>query len=358
MRPPGGWRRFIAREWLAVLALAGLVATSLSAGGLPTISTQELQVLFILMMLLIAVRGLEISGLFTRLSGRIKRDRWIGPKLVVCTFFMAMAATNDAALIVMVPLTLTLEIGGLDRVVILEALAANAGSALTPFGNPQNLFIYWYYGIEPAHFIATMAPFSGVFLVVLVLATLTIHTRGGRPLAPTPPAMDRAGYVFLGLLAVAILIVLHVLPVAAGLAIAAYAALFNRASLRIDYGLLVTFLCFFGIAEDLKLDFPPNSTRHGDTFLVSAAASQFISNVPTALVMAKLTTHWKALLWGTNAGGFGSLIGSLANLIAYRLYLSRAGHGNAARFTAKFLIFNFAALLISVGLYYVIGPGG
>lgn len=358
IQAPGGWRGFVAREWLLCLALAALAGVSLTVGRLPRVSSSEMQVLFILTVLFIAVRGLELSGLFARLSGYLGRDRWIAPKLVATTFFMAMLATNDAALVVMVPVTLALEIGGLDRLVILEALAANAGSALTPFGNPQNLFIYWYYGLEPGRFIATMAPFSGTFLALLFAAAFPIKPDSRLPAPAAPPAIDRGGYVYTALLLVAILIVLRLAPVTVGLAIPAYALLFDRASLRIDYGLLVTFLCFFGIAEALKTYLSPAGTAHVDPFLVSAAASQFISNVPAALVMAKFTTHWKALLWGTNAGGFGSLVGSLANLIAYRFYIAKTGPRGMAVFTAKFLAINLAALLISAALYYLAGPDG
>lgn len=354
---PKGWREIAAREWLLFLALAALAGISLSVDRLPRVSVSELQVLSILTVLFIAVKGLEVSGLFAGLSAHLGRDRWIGPKLVAATFLMAMLATNDAALVVMVPLTLALEIGGLDRLVILEALAANAGSALTPFGNPQNLFIYWYYGLEPGRFVVTMAPFSGTFLALLFAAALPIKP-DSRLTTPVPPAIGRGGYAYMGLLLVAILIVLRLLPITAGLAIPAYALLFDRASLRIDYGLLATFLCFFAIAEDLRAYLSPARIENTDPFLMSVAASQLLSNVPAALVMAKLTTHWKAVLWGTNAGGFGSLIGSLANLIAYRLYVAKTDRRGAAVFTAKFLAINLAALLIGAGLYYLAGPAG
>lgn len=352
----GSWRGFVTREWLALASLAVLVAVSAAVGRLPRVSAGELQVLYILAVLLIAARTLELGGLFTRLSARLERDRRTAFKLVIGTFFLAMLATNDAALIVAVPLTLVLGGTGVDWLVILEALAANAGSALTPFGNPQNLFIYWYYGISPADFLVTMAPFSGMLLVLLLAATAVAGRRCQLSPRPAPPAPSGAGYVGLGLLAVAILIILHVLPLAAGLVIPGYAAAFNRPSLRIDFGLLATFLCFFAIAEDLKLILSPAPIRHADAFIASAVASQFMSNVPAALVIAKFTSHWKALLWGTNAGGFGSLIGSLANLIAYRLYIAKADRRAAVSFTAKFLAANIAALLISAALYYIAGP--
>lgn len=353
----GGWLNVIARDWLLILSLSGLTGASLYLGRLPPISGAELQVLFILLILFVTVRTLETGRVFSHLSSRLMGDHRLGAKLVALTFFISLAATNDAALVVMVPLTLALDTGGVDMLVILEALAANAGSALTPFGNPQNLFIYWHYGIAPGKFIVTMAPFSGVFLLLLLLAALPLGARHHRPPPTERVSVSPAAYPGLVLLAVVIMVIVHVLPPTAGLAVIGYAVLFSRSSLRIDYGLLVTFLCFFGIAEDMRLLMPPERAGDEDTFMVSALASQIMSNVPAALVMAKFTTHWKGLLWGTNAGGFGSLIGSLANLIAYRLYLAKATPRAAGMFTAKFLAVNFTALLISIGLYYLIEPG-
>jgi Na+/H+ antiporter NhaD/arsenite permease-like protein len=104
-------------------------------------------VLFILFVLFVVVKGLQRSGLLLRLSQRIEGGQFIPLKLVIATFCLSMLVTNDVALTVIVPLTLFLNIDRKDVLVILEALAANAGSALTLFGNPQNLFIYWFYQI-------------------------------------------------------------------------------------------------------------------------------------------------------------------------------------------------------------------
>ncbi len=90
----------------------------------------------------------------------------------------------------------------------------------------------------------------------------------------------------------------------------------------------------------------------GHVFLLSALISQVISNVPAALLFAKYTSNWEALLWGTNAGGFGSLFGSLANLIAYKMYLVHDETKNHAKFTVKFLILGYGAFMIAVGLYF------
>ena len=135
------------------------------------------------------------------------------------------------------------------------------------------------------------------------------------------------------MLLLAVLVVLRLLPLAAILVVIAYALALNRASLRVDYGLLLTFLLFFGIAENIKDIITPAAVDGGGAhvFALAALSSQVISNVPAALLFAKLTDQWPALLWGVNVGAFGGLIGSLANLIAYRLVLNRHAGSGAAR---------------------------
>lgn len=347
------WRALLLREWLPALSLAGLIVSSLYAGRLPSVSTAELQVLLLLFALFVAVRGIELSGVFAHVAGRMEGGRHNGVKLVLTTFFLSMLVTNDVALIVVVPLTLALPLARREILVALEAVAANAGSALTPFGNPQNLFIYWYYGVPPGRFMLVMAPLALVFM--FVLTALAARLGGGAAVsvpARVPAPIAPSVYGAVSMLAVAVLVVLRLLPPAVAALVIAYALVLDRPSLRVDYGLLLTFLLFFGIAENMK-EIVASGTLDGGAHVFAAAAltSQVISNVPAALLFAKLTDRWPALLWGVNVGGFGSLIGSLANLIAYRLVLNRRAGRGAARFTAKFIAINYAAFALGVAVY-------
>jgi len=347
---------FFLREWLLTASFSGFALTSVYAGQLPAYSRQELQVLFILLTLFIAVKGLEHSGLVSRLSQRMERGKAIPLKLVVATFFLAMLVTNDAALVVIVPLTLALRLKRKGLLVILEALAANAGSALTPFGNPQNLYIYWYYGLSPVEFIMAILPFSLVFLVILAFASTAIKTTNHSPQPATTGKVGRSSCVYSILLVAVFLAVLRVLPVYVGFLIILYALLYDRKSLHIDYALLLSFLFFFGLAENLKTLLLAELNHAGHVFLLSAIASQIMSNVPAVLLLAKFTSQWQALLWGASVGGFGSLLGSLANLIAYRLYVTHEPADNSARFTMQFIVIGYAAFSIGVGLYYLLSP--
>ncbi len=345
----------ILKEWLFCASAVSLVVTSVYLDRLPSFSGPELQVLFLLAALFVAVRGLERSNLILRLARLLEKGPRLACKLVAITFGLSMVVTNDVALVLAVPLTLALETERKELGVILEALAANAGSALTPFGNPQNLFIYWIFRIKPAAFLSGMAPLAAFFFILLMLAALLVRNPDcrRRPLAGLK--IKSTAFVYLPLLLVIILAVLHVLPLWTAGSILLYAVLFDRQSLRIDFILLLTFFCFFGLADNILSFLPARIEHTGHIFIFSALASQVISNVPAALLFAKFTAQWKALLWGTNVGGFGSLVGSLANLIAYRIYVTHKSADNKALFAFKFMALGYVAFFIGLGLYFAAG---
>ncbi len=344
---------FVLREWLLFASAVSLLVTSIYSRHIPEYSRRELQILFILFVLFVAVKGLQRSGLIARISQAIETGRAIPLKLVVATFFLSMIVTNDVALIVIVPVTLLTRVERKDILVILEALAANAGSALTPLGNPQNLFLYWFYELQPLAFVETIFPFALVCLLGLVVAALFIRSPlPARAVVAVP--INRSAGMYVGSLILVLLIVLHVLPVSAGLLVIVPVWLLDRQALRIDYALLLTFFLFFGLAENMKSILAVEISHSGHIFLFSALASQVISNVPATLLFAKFTANWQALLWGVNTGGFGSLFGSLANLIAYRLYVNHDSTRDPAAFTLRFLVIGYVAFFVCLGLYSVL----
>ncbi len=342
---------FVLKEWLVIASGVGLILTSFYTRHFPVYSNQEIQVLFILLTLFIAVNGLQKSGIILKIAQNIEKGKLLPLKLVVTTFFLSMLVTNDIALIVIVPLTLSINVNRKDVLVILEALAANSGSALTPIGNPQNLFIYWFYDVNPHTFIKTIAPFSLIFLGLLIASALFVKTKNNLD-EKAILKINKKAYVYGMLLFIVLLTVLHILPVLTGFVIVFFALIFDRNALRIDYSLLLSFLFFFGIAINLRIILAAEINHSGHIFLFSVLASQIMSNVPATLLFAKFTSNWQALLWGANAGGFGSLFASLANLIAYRLYVTHEDTNNVATFTAKFLMMGYLALLVSIGLYF------
>ncbi len=349
-------RSFVFREPVLVVSGVGFVLLAALVGHFPTYSPEELQVLFILFSLFVAVKGLEQSGLFSRFSRILENRKAIPATLVAGTFLFSMLVTNDAALIVVVPLTLTLQIDRRDILVILEALAANAGSALTPFGNPQNLYIYWFYHLTPVQFILAIAPFSLCFLFILLVIAFFLKTDKKQNASLVSVKLGKFPYVHSLLLIVVLLSILHVLPVFSSILILWYLFIRERKSLQVDYSLLLIFFFFFGFVENLKSFIRVDGLSSDHVFLLTAFFSQLVSNVPAALLFAKFTANWKALLWGANSGGFGSLLGSLANLIAYRFYVVHDTTDNPVLFAMKFLFMGYIFFFLALGLYFVL-PG-
>ncbi len=344
---------FVKTEWLFVLALVGLGSTSLYLRRVPVYTRSDFQILYILFVLFVVTTGLREHHVLARVARRLEQGRGVAFKLVLATFFFSMLVTNDVALLTVVPLTMLLRVRRKDWLVILEALAANAGSALSPFGNPQNLFIYWHYQVPLGQFVRVIAPFAVFFLVVLMLAAWWLRI-DGQPVVweetPFEP-LTFSAYFYLVALAVVALTVLRVLPLATGVFVLGYALWRDRQSLKVDYALLLTFACFFGFTDNLQRMLATALAHPQHVFLLAAGLSQVISNVPAALLLADFTHQWPALLWGVSVGGFGSLIGSLANLIAYRGYL-RETQGQVVRFTLRFHLLSYAAFFLGVVLYW------
>ncbi len=347
------FKDFVTSEWLFVLSALGLVLTSVLAKQIPAYSRSDFEILFVLFVLFIITTGLQRHGVLKRIACRVESGGFISIKLVVATFFFAMIVTNDVALMTLVPLTILLNVPYKAWLVIAEALAANAGSALSPFGNPQNLFIYWHYDIPFTDFIATIAPFALFFLVILMGAAMAIRARGVPVETPQPEALSGSGWFHIIALGIFALAILRVLPLMVGVLVILYVLVADRESLRIDYALLLTFVCFFGFTDNLQVLLANHLEHPHHVFLLAAFLSQIISNVPAALLLADFTPHWRSLLWGVSVGGFGSLVGSLANLIAYRIY-ARSGQADGRSFLVKFHAASYAAFFIGILLYFIL----
>jgi len=263
---------FVLKEWLAIASGVGLALLIFYTGHLPHYSICELQILFILFVLFIVINGLQKSGLILKIVQSLEKGKNVPLKLVVMTFFMSTIITNDVALMVVVPLTLSLSVCRKDILVILEALAANSGSALTPIGNPQNLFIYLFYDVSPYTFIKTIVPFSLIFLGLLMVPSFFVKT-GTVSGEDREQKVDGRAYIYGALLIVVLLTIFHVLPILAGALVIFFVVIFDRGVLRVDYALLFTFLCFFGIADNLNSILATEINHSGHVFLFSALVS-------------------------------------------------------------------------------------
>ncbi len=287
--------------------------------------------------LLLLTMGLEESGFLQHAAflvvTRMHTERHLALLLVTASALLATVLTNDIALFIVVPLTLGLHgMAALPtgRLVIFEALAVNAGSVLTPMGNPQNLFLWHHSGLAFHDFVAEMLPLATMLLSLLLVFTALAFS-GKRidtheDLAPPPLARGMLA-TSLALYPVFLVLVDRHEPYwALGMLLVIYLTRFRDVVRRVDWALLIVFVLMFidlrtlaqsGWIQDfvarIGLALPER------LYLTGVVVSQFISNVPGAILLAEHSADWRMIAWGVNVGGFGCLLGSLANLIALRL---------------------------------------
>lgn len=360
-------KQFLRRE--AILCLAVFLACASSLFQAPRLAYIDFDVLCVLLSLMLVVAGLKqvrfLDYVAVELLNRCVSRRQLTLALVGITYVSSMFVTNDVALLTFVPLALvigkTLQLD-MERIIILQTLAANLGSMLTPPGNPQNLFLYAHYNYSAGRFFCVMVL---PCLLSLAYIGVLISRRPDAPLTLTLPSLPRpercTTLVLLALLLVNIAAVLHVLPKlwALGVTLAAVLLLNRRLLLAADYSLLLTFIGFFifignishtSIAAYLQGSLLGTATG---TYLAALLSSQFISNVPAAMLLAGLTQEADALLLGVNIGGLGTMIASMASVISYKLFVAEQPT-LAGRYLRTFLYYNFAGLLLIGGLVYCI----
>ena len=291
---------------------------------------------------------------------RIRSQRQLALMLVFLCFFSSMFITNDVSLLTFVPLGLLLsDLTGMDaslcRTVTLMTIAANLGSMLTPIGNPQNLYLYSVSGISLGAFLSVTLPYTVLSGVLLALSVCLCYR--GVPIAAgdtggdTAPLDRRRLLGWLVLFAVCLLEVLGVLPAEVMLAVilAAVLVVNRKLLLRVDYSLLATFVCLFVFIGNMKR-FPAfhdlvAQLLEGHVRLASVGISQIISNVPAAVLLSGFTADWRGLLVGSNLGGLGTPIASLASLISLKVYLRTPG-ARPGRYLLLFTAANGAALVL------------
>jgi len=279
--------------------------------------------------------------------------------LIYITFIGSMLIANDMALLTFLPLgyfvlSTTKKEGYMAFTYIMQNIAANLGGMLTPFGNPQNLYLYSKFGIPDLEFLGIMAP-PFFFAVTLITICCIIFVKP-EPLdisneKETLPPTRTVAYLLLFALSIAI--VFRGIPYGVGLIVIPIALLFlDRKALKmVDYSLLLTFVFFFIFSGNLaRIDLIRNffsMLLEKSTLLVSVLSCQLISNVPSAVLLSQFTDNYRELLIGVNIGGVGSLIASLASLITYREYVSH-NPGKNRHYILLFSLYNFAFLILLV----------
>lgn len=352
------------------------------------ISYIDFRVLALLFCLMAVVRGFSSIGVFTRLGTMLLTHvhslRMLSALFIFLCFFFSMLITNDVALITFVPFTiLVLSMAEQKKflipVIVLETIAANLGSMLTPLGNPQNLYLYTISGLSIGAFVRIMLPYSFVSAILLLIFILflpkdTVSTATAANTANSTntvtasntsnviceavkarknPRILFAFYLILFLLC--LLTVLHILPyqILFFLVLTGFLLLDYRVLKDVDYFLLLTFLCFFIFIGNMKQislvhELISKLLVHHEV-LMGIGASQIISNVPAAILLSGFTDDYSALLIGVNLGGLGTLIASLASLISFKFYTNSEG-SDTKRFLGIFTLYN----VIFLGVLFVL----
>ena len=343
------WLKRLIKEWLFFSSALGLLSTSIYLKKIPDYTPSDFRILTIISLFLIVLKGLENSNFLYRLASLLSKGKYVSVKLVLFVAFLSMFITNDIALLVVVPMTIIIDIEHKDVIVILEALAANACSALLPSGNPQNMFIYWHYNLNLLEFVKEIYPFTLISMLFILLFSIFFSSLYTKQMHLKNIKTNYK--VYLLLLALILGILLKIFPIYIGVFIVAYALFFDRDSFKIDYLLIGMFFMFFGFTDNMKNIVHISINSANSIFLASAFLSQVISNVPASLMLSDFTNNWRELLWGVSTGGYGNLIGSLANLIAYRIYVSYSK--DSKWFLIKFMVIGylFFSLTIFIKIY-------
>ena len=342
--------------WVA-LAVA-LVTTVISRPRLSDVNWQTIASLAALMAVVQVFERLHVlDALAARLIAPVKHQRQLVQVLLVLAFFSAMLLTNDVAIITLVPLLVMIsEMVGFSAVMptVLIAMAANLGSLLTPMGNPQNLFLLTHYHLSLGHFLQLSWPISVASALLLWgLSWLTPKRQIERPQAVSVQLNGRLVSVA-GVATIVILLgIFSLIPLwVMGLVALGLLVLIDwRLIVKIDYGLLLTFIGFFIAVGNLSrapwIAGGVQQLVHTSltTYLSALGLSQFISNVPATILLAKFTGQVHALFLGVNVGGLGTLVASLANLLAYKAYQNRVVKPSG-RYLRVATVLNFGALLI------------
>ncbi len=319
---------------------------------------KTLACLFITLAVVCALRNIKFFTILARklvlLTGTL---RALFIMLVCITFIGSMLIANDMALITFLPLgyfalSVTHKEKYMAYLFILQNISANLGGMLTPFGNPQNLYLYSYYNIPTGRFCSIMLKPFLLAIAMLILCCFFVKNERLTISEKFPEKLSiKRTVLYLLLFAVSLLVVFRVVPVPVGLLlITSVLLVVDRDSLlMVDYPLLLTFVFFFIFAGNLARIEAVREffsvLLNWDTLLVSVLSCQFISNVPTAILLSQFTSDYVPLLLGVNIGGTGTLIASLASLITFSEFrILYPGHSK--KYLVMFTVINFAFLVV------------
>ena len=319
---------------------------------------KTLTCLFCVLAVVCALKNINFFYMLARKIVQIFRNtRMAILALVYITFIGSMLIANDMALLTFLPLGLfVLTTTGKGKhmafTFIMQNIAANLGGMLTPFGNPQNLYLYTKFEIPNLEFMKIMAPPFVLAVVLITLCCIIFIKPEPLEMKDEPMTVPTGRTVlYLLLFTLAIAIVFRGIPYWIGLIVIPAVLLFadRKALGMVDYPLLLTFVFFFIFSGNMaRIDGVRrlfSFLLEKSTLLFSVISCQVISNVPSAILLSQFTDNYRELLLGVNIGGVGTLIASLASLITFREY-TKQNKGKTGHYVALFSAFNFAFMII------------
>lgn len=337
------------------------------------ISYIDFHTLTILLSLMIVMAGLRSLGIFSMIGSwmleKTRNVRSLTIVLVLLCFGFSMIITNDVALITFVPFTIeVIAMAGLEnymiRIIVLQTIASNLGSMLTPIGNPQNLYLFSLSGMSLGNFTSLMLPYTLLSLIGLLAAcviligrkTVTVKVQYEHTLTTTEKGKTIV-YLLLFLFALTSVANIVSVYIVGAVTLAMVFMMDYRIMRKPDYALLFTFIFLFVFIGNMKripeINLWLYSVINGNELLISVLASQIISNVPAAILLSGFTNNISTLIVGTNLGGLGTIIASMASLISFKYYGTTEGNRNAA-YLGMFTLLNLIFLAVLLFLYYLI----
>ncbi len=355
---------FIKKNFVMVIAFVLAAVTSLiippDESYIAYFDFKTLTCLFCVLAVVSALKDINFFYLVARkIAGVFKTTRKAVIAIVYITFIGSMLIANDMALLTFLPLgalvlTTTKKEKYMSFCFIMQNIAANLGGMLTPFGNPQNLYLYSKFNIPNGEFLSIMAPPFILSIALITICCILVVKNEEVEIEDEKIVLDKTKtLVLLALFAFSIIIVFRIIPYYWGLIVIPFSLFFidRKALTKVDYPLLFTFVFFFIFAGNMARI---ESVRRffsyllgKDALIFSALSCQVISNVPSAILLSQFSSDYRNLLLGVNIGGVGTLIASLASLITFREYSHRYP-GKKGDYLKEFSLLNFFFLFVLI----------
>ena len=374
---------FIKREPVLFVSIVLAVLALIFIRPSPSLCLEaiDFRTLAILFSLMIVIKAFQSQNFLNIIAAKLlrlcKSQRGLYFLLTYLVFFSSMFVTNDVALLTFVPITLLIftRIGmPALTIVVLETLAANLGSCITPMGNPQNLYLFSYYGFSAGEFFLVTAKIAvPSFLILAAIILFLTRKKHNEPeafkgnLLQTQVSfltVDFRTFFYAADFIICLLTVFHVVNylIMLGFTVVVMLICNFRLFKKVDYSLLLTFCGFFIFTKSLSTvqafsDFI-NSMLSSPlkTYITGIVTSQVISNVPAALLLSGFTTNGDMLLLGVNVGGLGTLIASMASVISFKLYSSseQAQTPQGKKYFGIFTLYNVVLLAVLGIIVFII----